>query len=269
MALLPIIFAPAPMAKRKSRNIAWKILLGVLFSAVVTLSFLWLYEWWMERKAHFARYTAFGTDIPINYGIHGIDVSKYQEIIDWPSVRAMNVEGIQIGFAFIKATEGNNNIDHYFRRNWVKAGEAGITRGAYHFFIATRNGKIQAENFISAVNLASGDLPPVLDVEQTYGVSPAKLRERVREFLVTVEKHYGVKPIVYTNVDFYKQFLKDDFDEYPLWVAHYLQQERPRIYRPWHFWQHSETGRVNGILYRVDFDVFNGDSTEFRNMLVP
>ena len=257
------------MAKRKNKNIGWKLLLGVLIAAVLVLSGFWFYEWWMERRAHFARYAAFGIDIPINYSIHGIDVSKYQEIIDWESVKAMNVEDVHIEFAFIKATEGNVNTDRYFKRNWKKATDAGITKGAYHFFIATRNGKLQAENFISCVDLSTGDLPPVLDVEQTYGVPPDKLRERVKEFLITVENHYGVKPIIYTNVDFYAQYLKDEFDDYPLWVAHYLQKERPRIYRPWQFWQHSETGRVNGIIYRVDFNVFSGDSTEFSKLLVP
>ncbi|MBC7850069.1 MAG: glycoside hydrolase family 25 protein, partial [Chitinophagaceae bacterium] len=99
--------------------------------------------------------------------------------------------------------------------------------------------------------------------------SGTRLRERVKEFLTIVENHYGIRPVIYTNVDFYKQHLREEFDEYPLWAAHYLQKERPRIVRPWHFWQHSETGRVNGIFSKVDFNVFNGDSTEFRKMLVP
>jgi len=99
-------------------------------------------------------------------------------------------------------------------------------------------------------------------------VPPERLRARVKEWLVIVENYYGIRPIIYTNVDFYKQYLKDQFDDYPLWVAHYLQKEKPRIYRNWHFWQHSEQGRVNGILSRVDFNVFNGDSTEFRSLLL-
>lgn len=226
-------------------------------------------EWWLERQAHFVRYTEFGIEIPVNYSIHGIDVSRYQQIIDWESVKAMNVENVRIGFAFIKATEGNGNTDNYFRRNWKKAREAGMPRGAYHYFLATKDGKTQAENFISRVDLLPGDLPPVLDVEQTYGVSGIKLRQRVKDWLTTVEAHYGVKPIIYTNVDFYKQYLKDDFDGYTLWVAHYLQRERPRIYRPWHFWQYSEQGHVNGILSKVDFNVFNGDSLAFRSLLIP
>jgi lysozyme len=144
-----------------------------------------------------------------------------------------------------------------------------MTRGAYHFFLATKSGKAQAENFIGRVELKSGDLPPVLDVEQTYGVSNVKLRQRVKEWLTTVEAYYGVKPIIYTSADFYKQYLNAEFDEYPLWVAHYLQKNKPRIYREWDFWQHSEQGRVNGILSKVDFNVYSGDSLSFSRLLMP
>jgi len=266
--LVKDIFVRVIMIKTKTSNILWKIFVGLLVAGSLIMLGMRGYEWWLERRAHFVRYQAFGIDIPTNYSIHGIDVSKYQEVIDWESVKQMNVEGIQLSFAFIKATEGLNNEDHYFRRNWKKTKEAGLTRGAYHFFLATKSGRVQAENFISTVEIQPGDLPPVLDIEQTYGVPYAKLRERVKEWLVTVENYYGVKPIIYTYVDFYDQVLRDEFDNYPLWVAHYLQKEKPRIYRDWHFWQHNEQGRVNGIVYRVDFDVFNGDSTEFKHLLV-
>lgn len=257
------------MKKTKQKNIGWKILLGLLFASMLFMLGRFGYEWWLQRRAKFIRYDAFGIEIPTNYSIHGIDVSKYQDIIDWESVKSMDVEGIRLGFAFIKATEGLGNRDRMFVRNWKKAKDHGVVRGAYHFFLATKNGRQQAENFIENVELEAGDLPPVIDIEQTYGVGETKLRERVKEFLSIVENHYGIRPIIYTNVDFYKQYLKDDFDEYPLWVAHYLQKERPRIHRPWSFWQHSETGRVNGIFSKVDFNVFNGDSTEFRKMLIP
>jgi lysozyme len=53
-----------------------------------------------------------------------------------------------------------------------------------------------------------------------------------------------------------------------LWIAHYLQEERPRIKREWFFWQFNEAGRVNGILNNTDFDVFNGDSDAFQELLV-
>src|ERR1700730_519496 len=256
------------MATRKKKNLGWKIILYVTLGAVAVMLGFVVYGWILEQRAKFIRYAAFGIDVPINYSIHGIDVSRYQRIIDWQNVKQMKVEDVQINFAFIKATEGVNDEDPYFNRNWKKAKNAGLARGAYHFFIATRSGKIQAENFIKKVELDPGDLPPVLDVEETYGVSQQKLRQRVVEWLQTIEEYYKVRPIIYTNVDFYKLYLKDEFDGYPLWVAHYLQKERPRIYRNWAFWQHNEGGRVNGIAAYVDFNVFNGDSTAFSNLLI-
>lgn len=253
------------MAKKKKANIGWKIFIGIGIICITVIPGIVIYEWWHARHVGFMKYEAFGIEIPTNYIIHGIDVSKYQDRIDWESVKQMQVEDVQISFAFIKATEGIRNKDIFFKRNWKNCKEVMLSRGAYHFFVATKSGKIQAENFIKQVNLESGDLPPVLDVEQTNGVSGTKLRQRVKEWLVTIENHYGIRPIIYTNVDFYKYYLKDEFDDYPLWVAHYLQKEKPRIHRDWHFWQYSELGRVNGILSKVDFNVFNGDSSEFKN----
>ncbi|HEX6428246.1 MAG TPA: GH25 family lysozyme [Niastella sp.] len=256
------------MANKKKVAIVWKIVVGLIMTATVFMLLFRVYEWWLERRAHFIRYEAFGIEIPTRYTIHGIDVSRYQETIDWQSVQGMNVEGVKLGFTFIKATEGIESEDRFFKRNWKRTKDAGMARGAYHFFIATKSGKAQAEHFIKTVELQPGDLPPVLDVERTFGVPYKKVRERVREWLLTVENYYGVRPIIYANVDFYDQVLKDEFDDYPLWVAHYLQKEKPRIYRPWHFWQYSEQGHVNGIFCKVDFNAFYGDSTEFKNLLI-
>jgi len=252
---------------KKKRKI-WRVILFIMSTAIVFMLMMQIWQWWTERKAGFVHYPEFGISIPLNYTIHGIDVSKYQGTINWESVKQMKVNDVQISFAFIKATEGLGNEDAQFDRNWKKIKSAGIIRGAYHFFLATKSGKAQAENFINSVTLLPGDLPPVLDIEQAYGVPPEKLRERAREWLQTIQAYYGMPPIVYTNVDFYKHYLKDDFDGYFLWVAHYLQPVQPRIYRPWSFWQHNERGRVNGIYTIVDFDVFNGDSVAFRKMLL-
>ena len=225
--------------------------------------------WWQSRELQFVTYPEFGIPVPANYSIHGIDVSRYQQRISWTAVSQMEAGNIKVGFAFIKATEGNGRVDPFFKRNWAKSKEAGIVRGAYHFFIASRDGKTQAKNFISNVQLESGDLPPVLDVEQTYGKPAGQIRAEVQKWLDTLEEYYGVKPIIYTNADFYKNYLQGYFEAYPLWVAHYLQPHQPRVSRDWSFWQHSEAGRVNGISSKVDFNVFNGDSVAFKSLLVP
>lgn len=257
-----------PPKKNKRSGFFKKVLIASLMAALVFIGYLgWL--WQQSRKMQFVHYREFGIPVPADYSIHGIDVSRYQQRISWELVKDMQVNEIKLGFAFIKATEGNGNVDPYFKRNWKKAKEAGVIRGAYHFFIASKDGFTQAKNFLKKVSLESGDLPPVLDVEQSNGASAAVIRQEVKEYLDMMEMSYRVKPIIYTNIDFYNRYLKNYFDDYPLWVAHYLQPNKPRIKREWTFWQHSEAGRVNGILARVDFNVFNGDSTAFRSLLVP
>lgn len=213
-------------------------------------------------------YPEFGIDIPPNYSLHGIDVSRYQKTINWGDVKEMNVKNIKIGFVFIKATEGVDMIDPQFQRNWLHAAEENIPKGAYHYFIAGKSGKAQAKNFIEIVKLKKGDLPPVLDVEEAAGKPVNEIREQIKDWLQKIEAEYNVKPIIYSNINFYNTYLKGKFEEYPFWIAHYLQREKPRLGRKWTFWQHSESGHVNGIKTKVDFNVFSGDSTAFRKLLI-
>ncbi len=245
-----------------------KTVVGLLVIATIMTAGYTAYQWQQYKRARFVRYPEFGIKIPVGYEIHGIDVSKYQSTIAWKEVKDMNIKQIRMSFAFIKATEGITNYDPQFNRNWNKCKDAGIFRGAYHFFVPTRDGKQQAENFIDKVSLETGDLPPVLDIEQLNGSSPENLRIEAKKWLNIVEGHYGVKPIIYTNVDFYTNYLGDDFDDYPFWAAHYQSEGKPRIKRNWIFWQHSDEGRVNGVSAAVDFNVFNGNYLDFSKLLI-
>ena len=253
------------MAKRK-KSILKTILIPLVLLAVIATAVYYVNDYFSRPK--FVRYPAFGIDLPVNYQIHGIDVSRYQHAIDWKAVQAMEDKNVKIGFAFIKATEGLGRVDNGFRRNWFNAKQALMPRGAYHFFISSKSGKAQAENFIETVNLLKGDLPPVLDIETANGASITDIQQRAKDWLLMIEKHYKVKPIIYTNIDFYESFLDGEFDDYPLWVAHYYVKDKPRIERKWTIWQHNEKGRVNGIDAFVDFNVFNGDSTAFKKLLL-
>ena len=253
-------------SRTKKRVLRFTVVSTILI--ILAIAGWMFFQWLTYRKAKFTRYPEFGIAIPEAYEIHGIDVSRYQQTIAWEEVKAMRVKDIQLGFCFIKATEGIGNTDPQFRRNWRKSKEHGIVRGAYHFFIGSKDGKMQAENFIDRVDLQPGDLPPVLDVEQLNGANAAQLKKEVKEWLDVAEAYYKVKPILYTNIDFYKRNLGSEFDSYPLWVAHYYEHKQPRIQRGWVFWQHNDQGNVNGIISRVDFNVFSGDSLEFRSLLV-
>lgn len=226
-----------------------------VFASLIVLAFL--AERFLFNKQSIL-YPNFGIPIPAGYSTHGIDVSRYQNKIDWKLVSEMRDNNQKISFAIIKATEGCNLVDKHFERNWKGIAEVPLIRGAYHYFKPSKSGREQAEFFIGHVNLASGDLPPVIDIEETNRTANPLLRQRLQECLRVLEKKYGRKPIIYTNVDFYEQHLGEDFDRYPLWAAHYEQSEEPRIRRPWIIWQHNCKGRVNGIDAEVDFNVVNG-----------
>jgi len=172
-----------------------------LFVVVIVLASFAIVGWYVVKiikekqalaDAKSAYYKAFGINLPQGYAIHGIDVSNYQNVIYWSSVKAMHVDSVAIGFAFIKATEGLNDVDRSFSKNWQASKLAGMPHGAYHFFLATKSGSKQANNFIKQVNLSAGDLPPVVDVEHLYGVSAKNMRIRLKECLNALEAHYHI-----------------------------------------------------------------------------
>ena len=68
-------------AKQKKR-IRRRIIGGAAAIILITAGWL-LYQQLQYRKAKFTRYPEFGISIPESYSIHGIDVSKYQSMIDW------------------------------------------------------------------------------------------------------------------------------------------------------------------------------------------
>jgi lysozyme len=258
---------------RKRRNLYYRFTIIMLLFTGALLVYLFfnkitLYFNEEDRESNFTVYPGFGISLPDGFTVHGIDVSRYQKRINWPVVKLMKENDVRISFAFIKATEGLNFTDAQFKRNWRKLRENRIIRGAYHYMNTNGSGRMQAQHFINTVNLLPGDLPPVLDVETLGGVSPETLRIFVEEWLSTIESYYHVKPIIYSNAAFYNKYLGEKFSHYPLWVAHNLERHQPRVNREWQFWQHNEGGRVNGIDAFVDFNVFNGDSTRFNELLV-
>src|SRR5436190_5393065 len=118
------------MSSRVKKKVSrWIISIGLL--ALLALAGWMLYQWLLYRKSKFTRYPEFGIGIPTEYTIHGIDVSRYQQLIAWEEVKSMKVDNIQLGFAFIKATEGIGNTDPQFHRNWRRSKNNDIVRGAY------------------------------------------------------------------------------------------------------------------------------------------
>lgn len=189
--------------------------------------------------------------------LSGIDVSKWQGSVNWPEVKQAG-----IAFAFARATYGFSEVDSSFKDNWQGMKDAGITRGAYHFFLAADDPARQADFFINTVgSLDPDDLPPVIDVESDSGVSSTLVAD-VQTWLNTVAQGLGRTPIIYTAPSYWNANMNSAFGKYPLWVAEYGVAEPRTVngWTDWTFWQYSSTGKVAGVGNTVDLDYYNGDT---------
>lgn len=197
--------------------------------------------------------------------ISGVDVSSYQGDIDWKTLSSQN-----IGFAFIKATEGSSYVDPCFDTNWSRAVDTGLRIGAYHFFSFESSGEKQAELFCNTVAPVDNMLPPAVDVEY-YGrfksekdlnVSDVKRELRILVDLLTDK--YGMKPVIYATRETYDVFIKNDFDDCDLWFRSVYSSIPDEIECT--FWQYSNRHRLDGYDGKesyIDMNVFCGSGAEF------
>ncbi len=207
----------------------------------------------------------------------GIDVSRFQGAITWPSVA-----GAGIRFAYVQASRGSGTdctvkpaqcgADPYFAINRTAAESAGVRVGAYHRAFASggtvtdarADALAEADVFLATVgSINSGELLPVLDVETPFtGMTSTTLRAWIRAWVKRVYKRLGRKPVIYTNATSWsatgntKEFAKA---RYPLWVAEWGVSS-PTVPasnwggRGYSVWQYTSSGSVPGITGRVDMD---------------
>lgn len=199
---------------------------------------------------------------------YGFDISHYQnrEDIKWDSLSIGN-KTIPLEFVVMRATMGNRSADKHFDEFWGQAKKHKLIRGAYHFYRADEDPIIQANNFLDNVKLESGDLPPILDIEKIpKRKTNKKLIEDLKVWCKIVEETYGEKPIIYTYYHYYKDFLKGEFDDYPIWLANYNDVPTPSPDDRWDFWQFTENGIVHGINSKVDIDIYNGNTWSLKRL---
>ena len=192
----------------------------------------------------------------------GIDVSYYQETINWRRVRKAGVL-----FAFIRVSDGITFADPMFLKNWVNAKRVGVLRGAYQYFRPEDSATAQADLMIASIKSDRGELPPVLDVETDGGKSPAQIARQIRIWIERVRTKLGVEPIIYAGPEFWRDRVGGaDFTTQALWVAHYTKScpTVPPPWTAWTFWQYTDRGKVPGIDGPVDLDVFAGTFTELE-----
>lgn len=202
--------------------------------------------------------------------VKGIDVSYYQGSIDWSQVRADGVV-----YAFIRVSDGTGFVDPKFETYWAGSRAAGIKHGAYQFFRPGQDPVAQADLLLAKIGyaLAPDDLPPVVDVEASDGLSPAQIQAKLKVWVDRVTAAIGREPIIYTGFYFWRDSVgAPDYTSSPLWHAQYTTAACPNIAPPWttwHFWQFTSSGRVAGISGDVDIDRYNGDLASFEAFLGP
>ena len=187
------------------------------------------------------------------YPTQGVDVSHIQGDIDWKAVRSAGVD-----FAYVKATEGSNLRDDRFASNWTGTTEAGVKRGAYHFFSLCRTGREQATNFIALVPREAVALPPAIALEFDGNCEQRPSRDsllaELATFIQMVEAHSEKPIMIQVTREFETQYRISEALNRPLWLQ--STGLKPSYgSHVWVMWQANRLRRIDGIEGPVSWNV--------------
>ena len=191
----------------------------------------------------------------------GIDVSAYQEDIDWDQVRAAGFDFAFIRIGYRGYSTGSIQEDERARENLADAKAAGMDVGVYFYAqaITTEEAAEEAAWCLEFLADEKLDLPVVYDWEwvsesaRTGGIDKSTLTECVKAFCTAIE-NAGYQPMLYFNNHVSRDLLDlDELSQYPFWLAQY----RDQMDYPYQvdFWQYTEEGTVPGIEGDVDIDL--------------
>lgn len=192
----------------------------------------------------------------------GIDVSKWNQEIDWAAVKEAGIEFAIIRCGYRGASTGALVIDPRYKENIEGAIEAGIPVGVY-FFTQARDEVEAVEEASMVIRLIEDydvDYPVFLDSESAGGRGRADgldSDERTRAhraFLQTIQDA-GYETGVYAS----RNWLNDRLDmtrlsDYRIWLAEYADVPTYDEYY-YHMWQYTSKGTVNGISTNVDLNL--------------
>ena len=183
--------------------------------------------------------------------------------------RALDRAGLR--FAFLQASLGLSAAKD-FETNWRMAKACKIPRGAFHFLSPKQDAAAQATLFLTQLGDELGELPLVIDAEQTPGCSsPCCERDcrtweqLIATWIALVHERTQRRPMVYTVRDWWKECLCNTsrFANHPLWLAAYpnvTPTERPGFggWQAWQFFHYKGNVRFAGGV--VDLDLFRSDA---------
>lgn len=193
----------------------------------------------------------------------GIDVSYYQDAIDWKAVAEDGVEFALVRLGYRGYGSGDIKPDLRFEENLQGARAAGLELGVYFFSQATTSQEAVEEADFVLETLAGRELeyPVVFDWEwikpgenaRTDHMTGEAITECAVAFAQRIEEG-GYQPMIYFNTDMgYLDLDLKQLRDWPFWLARYSSQ--PDFYYDFDLWQYSHTGRVAGIQRDVDLNL--------------
>ena len=195
-------------------------------------------------------------------GLAGIDVSSYQQTIDWQQVKDAGVDFAMIRVGYRGYVSGKLDLDDCFLQNMEGAAQAGIPVGVY-FFSQALNEEEAVEEAEYVLNWLRGydiQYPVVFDWEEveaearTDNMNMLMLTSCALAFCETIEKA-GYTPAVYFNQVYgYQQLNLPSLRDYVFWLAEY--EETPSFHIDFQMWQYTNQGSVPGIPGAVDLNIY-------------
>ncbi|MCI6074728.1 MAG: GH25 family lysozyme [Bacteroidales bacterium] len=186
--------------------------------------------------------------------IHGIDLSHYQGNVFWEAVSQT-----KMAYVYLKATEGQSNIDAKYKRNIDLAHRYGLKVGSYHFYRPRVPQELQLANFRAQCRPEDQDLIPMIDIETKSGLDTDEFCDSLFKFIRLVEREYHCKPLLYTFTNFYNANLSGKLNGYKLMIAQYTTR-LPVLNdgRDFEMWQYTGKGSIDGVNGYVDKSRFMG-----------
>lgn len=191
----------------------------------------------------------------------GIDVSKWNEEIDWEKVKDAGIEYAIIRCGYRGASSGSLVIDPNFTENIEGAIVADIPVGVYFFTQAVTESEAveEASMVIHLIEEYDVDYPVFLDSESAGGKGRAddlsvEQRTTVHDAFLQTIAAAGYETGVYGSRNWLeKQLDMERLSDYNTWLAEYT--EAPGYPEYYHIWQYTSKGTVPGISTRVDLNL--------------
>ncbi|MBQ9065158.1 MAG: hypothetical protein IJ123_06900 [Blautia sp.] len=171
------------------------------------------------RKINGVCYNGSGQVIP-GAITRGIDVSSWQETIDWKKVKNSDVD-----FAIIRLIHGIDYVDSLYDYNMKNATANGIPVGIYVYSKAKTVAEAVSEARF-AIKKVTGykiSYPIVFDMEDDVSAAlTTELRTSIVIAFCEEIKKAGYYPMVYTNISWYLTKLNmSKLKDYDVWLARY------------------------------------------------